>query len=186
MVMKKILLLLLVVPLISYSQEFEVKDWRVNTALGFSVGFLTENTRSNNVHGLIGVLFKDKIELRGDSYYFLNNIGERPRFSKNHQIMAGAFYHFLSQKFQPYFGLQTGVAFSQSSEFGAINAETGVIEYKTTVNPIVSVAGGLTLYAQKWFMIFVEARQNFGKHKSNVYPIYLDEFRLSFGFGFTF
>ncbi len=187
--MKYIIFLLLTTgTFTSYSQDndFEVKNWRINTALGFSVGFLTEKTQSNNIHGFLGVLFKDKIELRGDGFYFLNNTGFRPRFSKNHQIMAGAFYHFLDQKIQPYLGLQPGIAVSQSSEFGTLNSQTGNIEYQTTINPIVSVAGGFTLYAQKWFMLFVEARQNFGKHKSNTYPVFLDEFRLSFGFGFTF
>ncbi len=184
--MKKFLVISLVfISFNSFSQEFETKDWRINTALGFSIGYLTEQTRSTNIHGFLGVLFKDKIELRGDSFYFLGNQGHRPRFSKNHQIMAGAFYHFLDKKFQPYIGIQPGIAISQSSEFGTLNTSTGNIEYQTTVNPIFSTAGGFTLYAQKWFLMFVEVRQNFGKHKSNTYPVFLDEFRFSFGFGFT-
>ena len=185
--MKKIIILLFIITSFnSFSQEFEVKDWHINTALGFSVGYLTENTTSSNIHGFLGLLFKDKIELRGDSYYFLGNSGHRPRFSKNHQIFAGAFYHFRDQKFQPYLGFQPGIAISQSSEFGTLNSSTGEVEYQTTINPMMSFAGGFTLYAQKWFLIFAEIRQNFGKHKSNSYPVYLDEFRFSFGFGFTF
>jgi hypothetical protein len=183
---KYITLLLISISINSYCQDFEAKDWRVNSALGFSIGYLREDTRSSNIHGFLGVLFKDKIELRGDGYYFLGNTGFRPRFSKNHQIMAGAFYHFLDKKFQPYMGFQPGIAISQSSEFGTLNSSTGDIEYQTTINPIFSMAGGFTLYAQKWFLMFVEVRQIYGKHKSNTYPVYLDEFRFSFGFGFTF
>ncbi len=170
----------------SLSQDFEIKEKRVHSALGFSTGFLTEHTQSINLHGFLGVLLKDQIELRGDGFYFLGNTGDRPRFSKNHQLLAGAFYHFSNRKFQPYFGLQPGIAISQSSEFGVLNSSTGKIEYQTTANPIISIAGGFKLYAQKWFLAFVEVRQNYGKHKSNSYPVYLDEFRVSFGFGFTF
>lgn len=183
---KYIVLLLLSFSFNSFSQDFETKDWRINSALGFSIGYLSESTRSSNVHGFLGVLFKDKIELRGDAFYFLGNTGYRPRFSKNNQIMAGAFYHFSNKKFQPYLGFQPGIAISQSSEFGTLNSATGNIDYQTTFNPIFSTAGGFTLYAQKWFLMFVEIRQNFGKHKSNSFPVYLDEFRFSFGFGFTF
>ena len=42
------------------------------------------------------------------------------------------------------------------------------------------------LTGEKWFYMFTEARYIFGKHTSNSYPVYLDEFRVSFGLGFTF
>jgi hypothetical protein len=169
----------------SIGQENVLKDWRLKSALAFSPGFLTENTKTVNLHGYIGGVHNNKIEWRGDGFYFLNSFGKRPRFSINHQLYAGAFYHFLDKYFQPYVGFQPGVAFSKSSEFGVLNIDTGQLEYKTTINPVGSLIGGFDLYAQKWFFMFIEGRYIYGKHKSNSYPVYLDEFRLSFGFGFT-
>ena len=163
-----------------------VNDWKIKSALYFAPGFLTENTKTIQLQGTLGFV-KDKIELRSDVFYFLNSFGDRPRFTMNHQLFVGAFYKFFTEKnFQPYVGFQPGIAMSQSSEYGALNVDSQKIEYQISYNPVGSIAGGFDFYGEKWFYLFTEARYIFGKHKSNTYPIYLDEFRLSFGLGFTF
>jgi len=188
--MKNIILILLTVSLNlnSFGQVEDTlskKDWKLKAALSFAPGLLTEKTKTIQLQGTFGFV-KDKIELRGDAFYFLNSFGDRPRFSMNHQLYAGVFYKFLSdKKFQPYLGFQPGIAMSQSSEYGALDFETQELEYQITYNPVGSIAGGFDFFGEKWFYLFTEARYIFGKHKSNTYPVFLDEFRLSFGLGFT-
>jgi len=168
------------------SSDKKEKDWKIKAATSFAPGFLTENTKTIQLQGYLGFI-QGKIELRGDAFYFLNSFGDRPRFSMNHQLFAGAFYRFLPEKqFQPYLGFQPGIAMTQSSEFGVINFETQELDYKISYNPVGSIATGFDFFGEKWFYIFTEARYIFGKHKSDSYPVYLDEFRLSFGLGFTF
>jgi len=188
--MKKIVAVVLTISLSlnGFSQEEETKlkkEWQVKSALSFAPGFLTENTKTIQLQGTVGFV-KNKIELRADGFYFLNSFGDRPRFSINHQIYAGVFYKFLTdKKLQPYIGFQPGIAISQSSEYGALNFNTQEVEYEVTYNPVGSIAGGLDFFGEKWFYLFTEARYIFGKHKSNTYPVFLDEFRLSFGLGIT-
>lgn len=153
-------------------------------ALSFSPGLLTEKTRTANIHGYFGVRPRvGKIELRGDGFYFMGSQGERPRFGMNHQLYAGAFYRFLDNTLQPYVGFQPGIAYSQSSEYGVPN-EAGDLVYKRTINPVGSVATGVDFFGEKLFYFFAETRYIFGKHTSDSYPVFLDEWRFSFGLGF--
>ena len=161
------------------------KDWKINTALSFAPGLLTENTQSIQLHGYLGFL-KDRIHVRGDAFYLLNQFGDRPRFDMNHQLYFGAFYHFTDKQFQPYVGFQPGAALTRSSEYGALNETTGQLQYKTAINPVGSPVAGFSYYGEKLFFLFFETRYIFGKHKTNTYPVYLDELRFSFGLGFTF
>lgn len=186
--MKTVLLLLIFGVTINFgfAQEESASSDRVKfkTALSFSPGLLTENTRTIQLHGYLGVRPKvGRIELRGDGFYFLGSSGDRPRFSINHQLYAGAFYRFSDKSFQPYVGLQPGMAYSQSSEFGSFNSSTNEVEFESRFNPVTSVAGGFDFFGEKLFFMFVETRYILGKHKSNTYPIFLDEWRFSFGLG---
>lgn len=172
----------------TFAQETSNDErFKIKSALSFSPGFLTENTQTINIHGYLGYRpKKGRIELRGDGFYYLNAIGDRPRFTINHQLYAGAFYRFSDKPFQPYVGFQPGIAYAQSAEFGTLNNETGEVVFKKAVNPVGSVGGGFDYFAEKLFFAFVETRYIFGKHKSDTYPIFLDEFRISFGLGFHF
>ena len=188
--MKKLItFLLLVFTLTVVAQEGDntkpSKDWKLKAAASFAPGFLTENTKTIQLQGTLGFI-QNKIELRGDAFYFLNSFGDRPRFTMNHQLYAGAFYRFLDKQFQPYLGFQPGIAMAQSSEFGTLNIGSPDLEYKISYNPVGSITSGFDFFGEKWFYMFTEARYIFGKHKSNSYPVYLDEFRVSFGLGFTF
>lgn len=161
------------------------RDWKITSAFSFAPGFLTENTKTIQLHGYLGYL-QDRIEIRGDAFYFLGAFGDRPRFDLNHQIYTGAFYHFTDKQFQPYLGFQPGIAITRSSEYETLNATTGQLESKIATNPVGAAAGGFAYYGEKLFFLFFETRYIFGKHKTNAYPVYLDELRLSFGLGLTF
>lgn len=182
--MKKLILATLIFSaFVSFAQD--ERDWKIKTALSFAPGILTEKTYSLQLQGYLSFL-QEKIEWRGEAFYFLNSFGNRPRFSMNHQIFTGAFYHFTENSFQPYVGFQPGIAISQSSEYGTLNAQTQELEYKIAANPVGSVAGGFDFFGEKLFFLFVETRYIFGKHKADSYPIFLDEWRFSFGLGLYF
>lgn len=162
-------------------------DSKFKASLSFAPGWLTENTRTNNLQASFAFHPKEgRIELRGDGFYFLNSVGDRPRFTINHQLFAGAFYKFSDKQLQPYLGFQPGIAYSQSSEHGSLDQATGNIIFKKTINPVGAFAGGIEFFAEKLFFCYFETRYIFGKHKSDTYPIFLDELRLSFGLGFHF
>jgi len=127
---------------------------------------------------------KNKVELRADGFYFLKSQGDRPRFSVNHQVFLGANYLFLDGKTKPYLGTQIGLAHSKSSEYGVLNGLSSDIEYQSSINPLVSIVGGLNYVPSNKLYFWVESRQIFGKHISNSYSTFLDEFRLSLGVGF--
>ena len=74
---------------------------------------------------------------------------------------------------------------TQSSEFGVLNSPTQELNYKISYNPVGSITTGFDFFGEKWFYLFSEVRYIFGKHKSDTYPVFLDEFRVSFGLGFT-
>lgn len=166
----------------SVSQE---RDWRITSAFSFAPGFLTENTQTIQLHGYLGFQ-QNKIHIRGDGFYYLGAFGDRPRFDMNHQVYAGAFYHFTETKFQPYIGFQPGIAIARSSEYLTYDAATGETQAKVATNPVGSAIGGFTYYGEKLFFLFLEGRYIFGKHKSNATPVFLDEMRFSFGLGFFF
>jgi len=160
---------------------------KFKTSLSFSAGLLTENTQTTQLQGTLAVRPKaSRIEIRSDAFYFLNSVGDRPRFTMNHQLYLGAFYRFSDNQLQPYLGFQPGIAYAQSSEYGTLDATTGTLNYKKTVNPVGSFTGGLDFFADRLFFMFVETRYIFGKHTSDTYPIFLDEWRFSFGLGFHF
>lgn len=155
------------------------------TAISFSTGLLTENTRTTQLQGTFEIRpKKSRFSIRSDAFYFLNSAGDRPRFLMNHQVYLGVFYRFSDKAFQPFIGLQPGIAYSQSSEFSTLNTATNTLNYQKTVNPVGSIAGGVDFFSEKVFFMFVETRYIFGKHKSDTYPVFLDEWRFSFGLGF--
>jgi hypothetical protein len=167
------------------AQEKE-RDWKINAAFSFAPGLLTENTQTIQLHGYLGFL-QQRIQIRGDMFYYLGAFGDRPRFDMNHQIYTGAFYHFSDKQFQPYVGFQPGIAIARSSEYQTlVPGSTTQLESRVATNPIGAAAGGFSYFGEKLFFLFFETRYIFGKHKTNAYPVFLDELRFSFGLGFTF
>lgn len=184
MVRKTLIILSLCLALGVQAQE-KKRDWKINSAFSFAPGFLTEKTQTIQLHGYLGFL-QQRIHIRGDAFYYLGAFGDRPRFDMNHQIFTGAFYHFSEKEFQPYVGFQPGIAITRSSEYETlVPGTTNELESKITTNPVGSAAGGFTYFGEKFFFLFIETRYIFGKHKTNTYPVFLDEFRISFGLGLT-
>ena len=160
------------------------KNWSLRTGVGFAPGFLTENTQTSQINAFVGFQ-REKLEIRVDGFYFLNAQGDRPRFKYNHQVYLGGFYKFLEESIHPYIGAQVGFAISESSEFGVLNTITGDLEFERGLNPLGSVIGGVEYNVNDKLSFFLETRYIFGKHLTNSYPTYLDEFRISIGLAFN-
>lgn len=166
--------------------ENPVRKGQLYGGLSFALGFMTENTQNLYVQGDLGYFVHKNISIRGDGYYFVNAIGDRPRFDMNHQIFFGADFHLPTRiHLTPHVGLQPGVAISRSSEYQTLNIEgnTPVFERKIEANPVLSTVFGLTYHAPKYFYAFVEGRYLIGTHQANTFPTNLDELRVQFGLG---
>ncbi|MDX1348606.1 MAG: hypothetical protein R3279_00085 [Putridiphycobacter sp.] len=157
-------------------------DWHLKLGTNYSHGFITENTQTMQLHGNLG-FEKNNFELRLDGFYFMGQQGDRTRFSINHQLFLGGFHYFFKENFRPYIGAQFGLSYTQSTEYGIINAED-VLTFEPAFNPLVSAGLGFDYKLNNRLDLNLECRQIMGKHISNSYPTYLDEFRVSIGVGF--
>lgn len=157
------------------------------TTLTFSTGYFPEyRTSSVYLTGNLEYYTNNKISVRGDSYYFVNII-KTPKYTiaqvpiplKNNGLFFGALYHFKSNShFDPYLGLQPGIAISQS----LIENQTSSV----TANPLFSSVLGFNYYAKKYAHLFINARYVSGKHLSDARtPMSLNEIRFEFGLGFN-
>lgn len=188
---KIIILCLLLVPFLALGQDKEkvesrdvVQAKQLYGGLGFSVGLMTEKTQNLFVQGDLGYFLHKNVSIRADAYYFVNSIGDRPRFKMNHQIFFGGDFHWpLKFGLTPHVGIQPGIAISQSSEYTTLNIETGEQYAKITVNPLISTVFGLTYHAPKYFYAYIEGRYLLGIHSADTYPTHLDEIRFQFGLG---
>ncbi len=179
----KILLILIVLPNFMFSQENEtqIADKGLLRAMGImSFGQLTNHKQTNlYLTGNLEYFTNPTITARGDVYYYLKS-GEKQMLNQNHQLFAGASYHFTTHsKLIPYLGIQPGIAITQSNEV-SINMKNEV-----SITPLVSGVAGFNYFATNWFHLFIDGRYVSGKHLSNNTPISLNEFRLSFGLGFN-
>ena len=166
-----------------------VRNGQLYGGLSFALGFMTENTQNLFVQGDLGYFVHKNISIRADAYYFINSIGDRPRFDMNHQIFFGADFHLPTTiRLTPHVGLQPGVAISRSSEFQTLNTEQNPSELERSIeaNPLISTVFGLTYHAPKYFYAFVEGRYLIGTHQANTFPTNLDELRIQFGLGWFF
>lgn len=169
--------------------EMRVRQGQLYGGLSFALGFMTENTQNLFVQGDLGYHVHKNISIRADAYYFINSIGDRPRFDMNHQIFFGGDFHFpFKFGLTPHVGIQPGIAISRSSEYSTLNTSEfpPTLDRKVAVNPVISPVFGLTYHAPKYFYLFLEGRYIFGTHMANSYPTNLDEIRLQFGLGWFF
>lgn len=146
-----------------------------------SFGYLNElEQKSLYLHGNLEYYTTPMLALRGDIYHYLKPSDESS-FDKNHQLFAGASYHFgWSNSIDPYIALQPGFALTEYSDrLFKDSAPT------PTVSTLISVAFGFNYFASKWFHLFIDGRYVYGQDISTLGSISINEYRLSFGLGFN-
>lgn len=166
----------------SLAQDPDVNKFKIG--LGFGMGFITENTQTSQL-ALNAGFEKNSFELTFDGSYFLQSQGDRPRFSKNHQLMMGLNYYILSNNFRPFVGVKGGLAYSESLEYGILNVTTNELEFTPSINPIAAVNAGFEYGVSEKLNVNLEGRLLMGKHLSNSHPTYLDELRFTIGINYT-
>lgn len=168
-----------------FSQKDESKIYihkgLLRTTLTFATGYMPKQ-KLNNLYltGNIEYYADSKISFRGDGMYFFNSMNQDKTLKQNHSLYGGAAWHFGKKNFDPFIGLQTGLAISQLGMLYQ-NAPTSEIAY----NPLFSPNVGFNFYAQKWFHLFINARYNLGKHLSSDAIMPINELSFSFGLGFN-
>lgn len=146
----------------------------------FATGVMPQNG-INNLY-LTGNLeyFPDhNISIRGDGYYFFNSMNQDKTLKMNHYLFYGAAYHFGNSSFDPFVGLQSGLAYTQC---GLVQA--GDPPRASALNPLISPMAGFNYYATNWFHLFINTRYSYGNHLSKDAIISLNEWNFSFGLGF--
>ena len=180
---KKLIILVLFLPLFLSAQETPtgIAQKGLLRATGtISFGGMTKHEQTNiYLHGVTEYFASNQITARGDIYYYLKS-GDKQMLNLNHQLFAGASYHFnTSSNFVPYLGIQPGIGLTQAN-FVVVNGENNV-----EASPLISAVAGFNYYASSWFHLFIDGRYVSGKHLSNQKTISLNEVRLSFGLGFN-
>jgi hypothetical protein len=185
----RILIILAFFPSIIKAQESSIvieKEGLLRVQGTISFGKLSsvkENTLF--IHGTAEYYTNNSITVRGDIFYYLkpNNTSI---LELNHQLFAGTSYHFpIKSNFDPYIGFQPGIALTQYSSFIALDNSFLNLQPSKSITPLLSGVVGFNYYASKWFHLFVDGRYIYGKHLSNLPPVNIDEFRISFGLGFN-
>jgi hypothetical protein len=156
----------------------------LRAGLSFELGLQNENTQNLYVCANLEYFPSSFIGVRGDIRGHVGATGERPRFSMNHQMLAGLDFMIpTGLDLVPVIFIQPGVALSQSSEYFLTNTD-GSYSYEITASPLFSIGAGLQYYAPTIFHVFLEARYTIGQHQVSSGSTYLDEISFSFGLGF--
>jgi hypothetical protein len=151
------------------------------TTLTFATGYMPANNLNNlYLTGNIEYYTDSRISLRGDGMYFFNSMNQDKTLKMNHSIYSGAAYHFGQGQFDPFVGLQTGLAYTQC---GII--QQGMSERSKSFSPLISPLAGFNYYAHKWFHLFINIRYSYGRLLSNEAILPLNEWNVSFGLGFN-
>lgn len=151
------------------------------TTLTFATGYMPNNNLNNlYLTGNIEYYPSSDISLRGDGYYFFNSMNQDKTLKQNHSIFYGGAYHFGKSQFDPFIGLQAGLAYSQC---GII--QQGMNERASSFNPLISPVAGFNYYALKWFHLFINVRYQYGNHLADDAILSLNEWNVSFGLGFN-
>jgi hypothetical protein len=151
------------------------------TTLTFATGYMPKN-QLNNLYltGNIEYYTDNHISLRGDGMYFFNSMNQDKTLKMNHSIFSGAAYHFGEGTFDPFIGIQTGLAYTQCGIVQQDQPPRG-----KSFSPLMSGIAGFNYYANKWFHLFINLRYSQGKLLSNEAIIPLNEWNVSFGLGFN-
>jgi hypothetical protein len=154
----------------------------------FSPGiFLYNGISSNYLHGFLEYFPESNVSLKGEGYLFLApSSGRFHPLDQNSSLLFGGLYHFNKNgAFDPYIGLQPGVAYVISYPDG-INYPIFVSIQAREVVPLITVSTGINYYVNRYFHFFGSIRYLYGQGaQSDIYFTQFSELRLSFGLGFN-
>ena len=150
-----------------------------------AVGLMHDNINNVYFHGDLEYYFAKNLSVRADIYTQLATLNDTTKFSTNNSMLPGLVYHFPTKsQFDPYFGIQPGVAVAQYKlPYQDLNGED--LFSDKALSPIVSGVIGINYYGPKIAHVFLNARLIRGKHISNYGSFFLDEVRISFGLGWN-
>ena len=190
--MKKIIEIILFLPIVSFAQNSErfvakgLFAGKGTLAAGQMTAFKATNMY---VSGNLEYYLEDNISFRGGLYFFLGSQDAIHPLSKNSTCFTGFFYHFKTNNhLDPYIGLEPGISWTQLKKPDSLLSEPypyNISSYPQTASPVASITTGINYYASKWTHLFIEAKYVHGAHVSDISAISLNEFRIVFGFGFN-
>lgn len=203
MVVKKLLLIgFIFLVNWGYSQSEFTKKEILRATATFGIGTnLGEQKQTLFIPTSLEYYFDEHISLRSDAVWFLGYSEELYKgFTKNHSIFTGISYHFTEKKqFDPYIGLQAGMALSQYGIFDILLAPDYIVpndeeiwlnnnnlHTSATLNSLISPHLGINYYAKNYFHLFLAVRYIYGNHHSEIPVKSLEELRFEFGLGFNF
>jgi hypothetical protein len=181
----RIILFITLLPLLGFSQddsESVVRSGLLRSQATITYGkFTAVNQSSLYIQGNLEYYVNSKLSTRGDLFYFLKP-NDESLLEINNQLFAGGSFHIpYKGNFNPYLGIQPGIAITESSNTVIPN----IYKPNAALTPLISGVIGFNYYAKKWFHLFVDGRYVLGKHLSNYPPVDISEFRISFGLGFN-
>lgn len=194
--MKQIVFLFFISPVFSFAQTESSRfvDKGLLRAQGnVSSGVMLKSPGTNiYIHGDLEYYFEPNISIRSESYYFLSTFNADPTFAMNHSNFSGVMYHFPTNgKFDPYAGVQPGIALTKLAKPVLLNADTAqwspysVSSFPTNFSPLFSASIGFNYYAYKFFNLFVHIKYVAGKHLSDIQTESLNELKMTFGLGWN-
>jgi hypothetical protein len=156
----------------------------LKTSLTLSKGQMLANNGYSTayLHGFLEYFPSERVSLRGDSYLQVlnrpsDNLSTSFPLESNHTVFSGVMYHFLAGAFDPYVGLQPGLA------YGRLGLPF-TLEY--SLSPVLGITGGANYYVGKYFNFFLSAQWVQGKATTKEIGAFsLNEIRVSGGLGFN-
>ncbi len=190
--MKKALVLLLMLPVLTYAQRSEqfIEKGLLSTKGTLGVGIPTGYDGTNMyINANCEYYIEDNVSYRGSLWIFLGTTGTDDVFSKNHTLYTGFFYHVpIRNNLDPYLGIEPGFSWTQYKQPKEGSEETldlDKADYRESISPLACFTIGANYYATKFMHLFLEAKYNQGIHLAGAPPVSLNEFRIAFGFGFN-
>jgi hypothetical protein len=154
----------------------------------FSPGIFFHNGISSNyLHGFLEYFPESNVSLKGEGYLFLSpSSGRYHPLTQNSSLLFGGLYHFNKNgQFDPYIGLQPGLAFVVSYPDG-INYPIFVSVQAREIVPLITLSTGINYYVNRYFHFFGSVRYLYGQGaQSAAYFTQFSELRFSFGLGFN-
>lgn len=179
--------------------DFEKKSI-LRASASFGIGsMLNEELNNIIIPTSLEYYIDEQTSVRSDAVFFIGHTEDVALgFLHNHSIMIGISQHLTKNKvFDPYFGLQSGMAISQygikNETIMALNENPSYENYwliqnkksSITLNALISPHVGINYFAKDYFHLFMDLRYIYGNHHSNISVKSLNEIRFEFGLGFN-